>query len=116
MRAASKAFVVPYALFYVGNRLNFPPSVSAFLVFSYLAPWVRENRKLTVSVSNPRAFSVEPGRQDNDSESFTVDLPDDVESCGARREEPPMPRITESAYEPWNEWGGEGAGRHVQTL
>jgi len=93
-RASSKALLVPYLLLLLGSFLHLPPSLSAFLAFSYLVPWIAENWCLAESINNPRSFAARQ-RQ-------TADLPAGVAvggaaDCGAARPDAVMlPPITQS--------------------
>merc|ERR1712046_239858 len=90
IRGASKALLFPYCLMLLGDYFKLPPSVSAFMAFSYLIPWTVENKKLGDSLNNPRVYRRSSGvhRQ--------VGAAADNADCGATMQTPMLPNITES--------------------
>merc|ERR1719362_49801 len=94
IRSSSKALLFPISLLLLGNCLRLPPSISAFLAFSYLIPWVVENRRLAVSLNSHNTYSREAARRRN-ADFFTGSESDD---CGGRQSRTVslLPPITQS--------------------
>ena len=63
VRAASKALVLPFAALHLGGAVGLPPSLSAFLAFSYLGPWAWENRAMFQAAYRSEIFARNRRRQ-----------------------------------------------------
>lgn len=94
IRASSKAFLFPYGLLLLGHWLKLPPSLSAFLAFSYLLPWAVENRRLAASINSPSAYRG-TARRGRVPQAAPPSGGDDAD-CGAAGGGPLMPHITQS--------------------
>jgi hypothetical protein len=100
VRASSKGLVIPYALLHLGKTvLGLPPSLAAFLAFSYLLPWGYENASTLNELSRStwrrleeedyfRRRQQEASRQRRTAAPVAIAAVTDATSCGADRSEP----------------------------
>eukprot|EP00401_Gymnodinium_catenatum_P038916 CAMPEP_0117545280 /NCGR_PEP_ID=MMETSP0784-20121206/46013_1 /TAXON_ID=39447 /ORGANISM="" /LENGTH=740 /DNA_ID=CAMNT_0005342121 /DNA_START=207 /DNA_END=2429 /DNA_ORIENTATION=- len=95
VRAVAKALLFPYGLLKLGNFLNLPPSVSAFLAFSYLIPWVHQNMTV-VSLLNDGTDYSRARRLRHQPPTQTEGADNDAADCGATATATLLPSITES--------------------
>ena len=93
VRAASKALLVPFVLLLLGDGLALPPSLGAFLAFSYLIPWALENAKLASALNDPHVYRRPPLRA---TRARPAAGPSDGPDCGAAPAAAPLPPITTS--------------------
>lgn len=100
VRAVAKALLFPYGILQFGNFLRVPPSLSAFLAFSYVIPWVQQNATVLSLLNNGSDYGTTRRRQrgplPQGAQTEVGSNGDHGPGCGAAATESLLPGITES--------------------